>query len=110
MQKNPFSAPTREYPVDFGLPFNENYRLILNVPDGYQVEELPKSKSFIMDNKDAVFAYQIGQIDNRIMLNIRFSVSKPLFLPAEYTALKDFFDLVVAKESEQIVLKKIINN
>ncbi len=107
LQKNPFSSPSREYPVDFGAPFSETYRLNLTIPEGYQVEELPKGASIVLGDKNGKFSYAIGQMDKRIVVNMRFSIDKPMFLPAEYTNLKDFFDMVVAKESEQIVLKKI---
>lgn len=107
MQKNLFTSSSRMYPVDFGVPWSETYRLNLGIPEGYKVEELPKSKSIQLGEKDGKFSYTIGQMDNRIALNLRFSIDKPLFLPSEYEKLKEFLDLVVAKESEQIVLKKI---
>jgi len=108
MTKNPFTTLTREYPVDFGVPYNESYKLNLTIPDGYQVEELPKSKSIVLDDKVGIFTYQIAQMDKRVVLNMRFSILKSLFLPSEYPNLKSFFDLIVAKEAEQIVLKKIV--
>jgi len=107
--KNPFTSPTREYPVDFGVASDEIYQLNLIVPDGYTVEELPQSKSYTLEGKSAMFMYRIQKIDNRIILSTRLNIGKTLFLPAEYPQLKDFFDIVVAKESEQIVLKKITN-
>jgi hypothetical protein len=107
LQENPFSAPTRNYPVDYGIPFLESYKLVLTVPEGYQVEELPKNKNIMIGDKDGKFSYIIGQMDNRVVVNMRFSIDKPLFLPAEYQNLKEFYDQVVAKQAEQIVLKKI---
>ena len=108
MTKNPFTTLTREYPVDFGVPYNETYTLNLVIPEGYQVEELPKSKSIVLDDKVGIFTYQIAQMDRRVVLNMRLSILKSLFLPSEYPNLKSFFDLIVAKEAEQIVLKKIV--
>jgi len=108
MTKNPFTTITREYPVDFGVPYTESFKLNLTIPDGYQVEELPKSKSFVLDDKVGVFTYQIAQMDKRVVLNMRLSILKSFFLPSEYSNLKSFFDLIVAKEAEQIVLKKIV--
>ena len=108
MTKNPFTTLTREYPVDFGVPYTESYKLNLTIPDGYQVEELPKNKSIVLDDKVGIFTYQIAQMDRRVVLNMRFSILKSLFLPSEYPNLKSFFDLIVAKEAEQIVLKKIV--
>ncbi len=106
MTKNPFTTPNRVYPVDFGVPYTEDYKLNLVIPDGYQVEELPKSTSYVLDDKAGIFNYQIAQMNNRIVLNLRFSIRKSLFLPTEYPGLKNLFDLIVAKEAEQIVLKK----
>lgn len=105
--QNPFTSPTRVYPVDFGVPFVENYRMNFTIPEGYKVEELPKNKNIVLGNKDGRFIYTIVQMDNRIVMNLRFSIDKSMFLPEEYQNLKDFFDKVIATEGEQVVLKKI---
>lgn len=105
--QNPFTSPTRVYPVDFGIPFIENYKMNFTIPAGYKVEELPKSKTILLGEKDGRFTYSIGQMDNRIVVNVRFAIDKVLFVPGEYQNLKEFFDRVVANEAEQIVLKKI---
>ena len=73
MTKNPFSTQTREYPVDFGVPFNESYKLNFIIPDGYQVEELPISKSIVLNDKVGTFTYKIGQMDKRVVLDMRLS-------------------------------------
>lgn len=105
--QNPFSSPDRLYPVDFGIPFSESYTMNFTIPEGYQVEELPKNKNIMMPEKGGRFIYAIEQKDNRIVLNLRFSIDRSLFIPSEYPNLKDFFDRVIAAEGEQIVLKKI---
>lgn len=107
INKNPFTSPTREYPVDYGVPFTESYQLNLTIPDGYSIEELPQSKSFALEGKGGSFIYKVVQAGNIISLSMRFNIDKTLFLPTEYKILKDFYDIVVAKQSEQIVLKKI---
>jgi len=45
--------------------------------------------------------------DNKIVISTRFSMNKALFLPDEYKMLQEFYNMIIAKESEQIVLKKI---
>jgi len=107
MSENPFTLPTRNYPVDFGIPFTDNYKFSLVIPEGYKVEELPKNRNIVLGEKAGRFIYTIGQMDNRIILNMRFSIDKSLFLPEEYPTLKEFFDLIVAKEAEQIIFKKL---
>lgn len=103
---NPFTSPTRVYPVDFGVPFSEIYTMQLTIPKGYTIEELPKSESYVMEDKGGQFLYQISQVDDKIILSLRFSIGKTLFIPSEYQALKNFYDLVVNKQAEQIILKK----
>jgi len=103
---NPFTSPTREYPVDFGAPFSESYNMQLTIPEGYLVEELPKSKSLVMEGKAGQFQYQVSQVGNKILLNYRFAIDKTLFIPSEYPTLQKFFNLVINKQAEQIILKK----
>lgn len=105
---NPFTSPTREYPVDFGVSSSEIYQLNLIIPEGYKVEELPQSKSFALGEKGGSFIYKIMQTDNIVSFSMRLNIDKTLFLPDEYKFLQEFFNIIVAKESEQIVLKKII--
>ena len=105
---NPFTSPMREYPVDFGAPFSESYTMLLTVPEGYAVEELPQSKSLVMEGKAGLFQYMVTQVGNKISLNFRFSINKTLFIPSEYPTLQNFFNLVINKQAEQIILKKTI--
>jgi hypothetical protein len=105
-RNNPFTSPTRLYPVDFGAPFVENYNLQLTIPEGYAIEELPQNKTYTLEGKGGVFLYKVSKVGNIILLNIRFSIDKPLFLPSEYLALKEFFNVAINKQAEQIILKK----
>ena len=105
-KKNPFTSPSRVYPVDFGVPFIENHIFTFVIPEGYKVEELPKNLTLALPGKAGLFNYQISSQDNRITLNMRMSVDKTMFIPDEYKDLKAFFDQIVNKQSEQIVLKK----
>jgi len=105
-KSNPFTSPTRTYPVDFGLPFIQTYNLQLTIPEGYSVEELPKNVSLGLSEKGGEFLYKITQVSNKIVLNIRFSIDKAIFIPSEYLNLKEFYNLVINKQAEQIILKK----
>ncbi len=107
LDENPFTAPKREYPVDFGNIFNESYQISITIPEGYMVEEIPQSLTMVLDDKSIRFICQTGQIGNSVMLNYKLNVDKPVFLPAEYESLKNIYDRMILKQSEQIVFKKI---
>lgn len=105
--ENPFTSPKREYPVDFGSASSDIYQITLQIPKGYKVEEVPKNKSLILPDKGAAYYYQLTQTESSIIVSTRFTINKTLFVPTEYPALREFYNAVVAKEAEQIVLKKI---
>ena len=103
---NPFKNEKRTYPVEFPYPTSDQYVLALTIPDGYKVEELPKSMSLTLPPKDAQFSYHIA-IDGKIIrLSVKIQVNKLGVPVEEYTFLRNFFSQVSAKLSEMIVLKK----
>lgn len=105
--ENPFTSPKREFPVDYGSSSSDIYQLILQIPKGYKVEEIPQNKSFTLPGKGAAYYYQMAQTESTITLSTRFIIDKTLFLPSEYPDLREFYNTIVAKEAEQIVFKKI---
>lgn len=106
MEENPFRSDTREYPVDFGSPYEKTVSYKIKIPSDLVVEELPKPKILILPDNAARFIYSATQIENSITFTSQLSVNKSIFVQSEYAALKQFFDQIVAKQSEQIVLKK----
>ena len=103
---NPFKIDKREYPVDFGYPHDEVYMVQIEIPDGYEVDELPQSKVLMLPQGTSRYLYNISQLENKLTLTSSFSVNKSLFSQLEYPDLREFFNQVVAKQAEQIVLKK----
>lgn len=105
-EANPFKLKERKYPVSFGLPINESYILSMEIPEGYTVEELPEPARVTLNDKGASFSYKAATNENKIQITSRFKVNQVEFPPAEYEQLKEFFNLVIEKHAEQIILKK----
>jgi hypothetical protein len=103
---NPFKSQQRLYPVEMPATFDELYTLNMAIPAGYEVDELPKSAVVKFNEDEGLFQYLVGKSDNVIQLRSRIVLRKAYFPPEEYESLRDFFDLIVKKQSEQIVLKK----
>jgi hypothetical protein len=106
LENNPFKEETRQYPVDFGSAIEKVYICKIKVPENYAVDELPKSKSFMLPANAARFLFNVAQTGNTIMVTSTMSINKNLFLQDEYLNLREFYSQVIAKQSEQIVLKK----
>jgi len=106
-KENPFKSATRAYPVEMPYAFDETYVLTLDVPPGYEVDELPKAIKVNLDEEGtSFFEYIIGNSKGTISFRSRIKLSRTYFLPEEYEILREFFNLVVSKQSEQIVFKK----
>jgi hypothetical protein len=106
LESNPFVIEKRTYPVDFGTRTEKTYMLKLLLPEGYQVDELPQGKLLSLPDNAGRFLYNIVQNGNTITLTSSFQINKSLFVQDEYPYLKEFYSQVIAKQAEQIVLKK----
>ena len=106
--KNWFSAADRYYPVEMPYTMDETYALTMEVPKGYKVEELPKQNLARFDEEgNSFFEYRISLSENLISFRSRVKIDRAFFLPEEYPILREFFNHIVSKQSEQIVFKKI---
>ena len=105
--ENPFKLDKREYPVDFGYPSGVNFRVIVNLPEGYKIESLPEPEAFMMPDNLGLFKYNITGNDKMIQLSVESEMNQSVITPLYYDALKAYFSQLVEKENEQIVLTRI---
>lgn len=106
VKENPFKSENRIYPVDFGSPFEKTSLIKLKVPEGYIVEELPKTIAIGLPNNGGKYLYSINNMNGIISLTSLMSINKGIFVQEEYPNLREFYNQIVAKQSELIVLKK----
>lgn len=106
LKKNPFASAERLYPVEMPYRTKELYTFNMEIPEGYFVEELPKSSRVKFNEDEGMFEYIIDKDDKYIQLRCILSLEKTSYLPEDYESLRDFFSYVVKKEAEQIVFKK----
>lgn len=104
--ENPFKLENREYPVDFGRPYEVTVVTKIGIPEGYVIEEMPPSKVYMMADKSGRYIYNLTQVGNTITFTSSLTINSALYTQVEYPNLREFFNQVVAKQNEQIVLKK----
>lgn len=106
-KENPFKSAERKYPVEMPYTMDETYNLQMEVPVGYEVDELPKSMVLkLNEEEEGLFEYRVSLSGSNISLRCRLQLKRAWFQPDEYEMLREFFSMVVKKESEQIVFKK----
>ncbi|MFT3912282.1 MAG: DUF3857 domain-containing protein [Ferruginibacter sp.] len=107
IKENPFKSPTRTYPVEMPYCIDETYLLKLDVPKGYTIDELPKPLMVkLNDNEESFFEYALSESGGIISLRSRICLKRCNFLTSEYSVLREFYNMIVKKQNEQIVLKK----
>ncbi len=106
-RENPFKQEERQYPVDFGYPTKDQFAIVINIPKGYHVESLPKSEALKLYDDMANFSYRINENGGKIQLICERDINTALISPQYYGELKQFYDMMVKKQKEQIVLSKI---
>ena len=106
-EENPFKLEKREYPIDFAYPFKTRYFVNIMLPEGYVVESMPKSEVLDFQNGASKFEYVAKENGKFLQFNIEFDISTSLIQPQDYEMFKKFFNSVIEKQTEQIVLKKV---
>ena len=101
-----FRKEERKLPVDFPYPTSIYYTFILEIPEGYAVEELPQSQNLTCPPVNGRIQFMAQQ--NGILINVvyRVTMGKTLVLPEQYADLRLFWETAVGIEKSTIVIKK----
>lgn len=108
MSENPFKSEERKYPIDYEYPRKNKYIISIKIPENYTIESLPESGIFSLFDNMGKFSYIIKKsTTGTIQLLCEQTINKSLMGAEVYTELKKFYDMIVEKENEKIVLTKI---
>lgn len=106
MKENPLKSESRSFPIDYACATEQSFYMNFTIPEGYKVEELPKPLRIKWTDESIKFEYNINATGNKIQLVSKFILTRPVFEAKEYKELRDMYAQIVAKQEEQIVLKK----
>lgn len=105
-KENPFKANNRKIPVEFGTSWKENYRISIQIPQGYKIKHLPESLAVGISNNLGVFKYQISNTGSKINVISIIQLNTSVISPNYYEELKAFYKKMIEKQTEKIVLIK----
>jgi len=106
IDENPFKLDERKYPVDYAYPISEKIIFQYTIPEGYMIEEMPKNIKISMPEKAGSYKFMVSVTGNKLQVISQFKINKTTFYYDEYSSLKQFYDTVINKQAEKIVLKK----
>jgi hypothetical protein len=107
IEDNPFKQEERKYPVDFAYCTNKTIIVSIKIPEGYEVAEIPAPLVIELPKKTGRVNYQVSQLSNKLSLTYRININKSFFTPEEYPVLREFYNQIIKKQSEPVILNKI---
>ena len=106
-KENPFKLDHRNYPIDYVYPIADKYMVNIMIPEGYIVETLPESVKSQFNGTDGEFTYLSKVNGSYIQFTISLDLNKTIILPTEYEQFKEFYQQMIEKETEKVVLTKV---
>lgn len=107
VERNPFRQEKRDYPIDFVYPQQEKINLNLVLPDGYVIESLPGAINLAMPDNLGTFRFVSQPGDKTVQISATYDMNEAVIAADYYDSLKEFYQKMVDKQNEKIVLKKI---
>lgn len=104
---NPFQSPSRLYPVEFPYKIDKVYILSLDIPKGFQIDEIPKSATIKLNEDQGQFDYLVLTNPDNIQMQVRLRLNRTLFPVEDYQNLYEFYGDIEKKINEKIVFKRV---
>ena len=101
---NPLNQDKRTYPVDMTYPWKQVYTSQIEIPENYAIDFIPEK--FVVRNDLAEIEYTVMQSRNTLTLSFSTYFKKSVYPPEDYSKIKFYFNEMVKKGNEKIVLIK----
>lgn len=96
----------RKYPIDFISPYTRVKKVVLEIPEGYVIEEMPKSKKIVTEDKEIEYNYIIEQKGNKLEIVSTTKVASADYPKEYYPAFKQIWGVASKQENQVISLVK----
>jgi len=103
--KNPFTAASRNYPIDFGYLRNYTFSSNIKIPVGYKIKTIPESKNYVLPENSGTLRFEIrknavGSID----VFFDFKLNYTQFKSTSYESIKDLFAKAVQLQTQSLIV------
>lgn len=103
---NPFKSEERQFPVDLTYPTEYSSVIIVDLPENYEIKNLPESIMLSNEDKSISLKIMVGSTPSKVQFQVNMKVEKALFNEVEYFDLRQFYTQLISKMSESIHLIK----
>ena len=96
----------RKYPIEFFSPYETIKKVTITIPEGYKIENLPKSKKIKTEDDGINYSYVISSEGNKIIVETSVKIDSTDFPKEYYTAFKQIFDVITQYEGQLVTVVK----
>ena len=80
---------------------------MLELPRGFKILNIPKTISLQLPDGAGKFSYFISETEGVLSVFSKLSIKKVHHAADKYVTFKDFYDKIIQKHAEQVVMKKV---
>lgn len=102
VSQNPLKEKERSYPIDFVFKKQEQFECRLMLPEGFTTEFIPENVD--INNELFQLKYTAAKSEGIVLITMSYAFKKAVYEPDEYGQVKSFFDELVKKSNERVVL------
>lgn len=106
LDESPFEIENREYPIFLNNTSNSLYHMTYEIPEGYTATYVPEPLKLSLGDDIGSYYFNVQQVGNKISIIRKYKINSDIISTEVYPGLKAFYELIIEKESDQIVLKK----
>lgn len=107
IESNPFTANKREFAVFYDNLVNINKVITIDYPENMIVESMPEPLHMRLPEGIGSYNYTISTVSNKLNINFKLKIGRDIITPDHYEALKRFYNLIMEKQSQKIVLTTV---
>lgn len=106
ISRNPFNLNERTYPVDLGSETELRVAMAIKLPGNYTLTEKPKALNMSLANGGGRYLCNTELEGNVLMFSQLMQFNKPIYDPAEYLSLKEFYSRIIQMQKTDVILKR----
>jgi len=96
----------RKYPIEFFSPYETIKKVTITIPEGYKIENLPKSKKIKTEDGGIAYSYLVFSEGNKIVVETSVKIDSTDFPKEYYPAFKQVFDVITQYEGQLVTIVK----
>ena len=103
---SPFKAEKRDLPVEFSNNLVRKHNITIQLPDNYEIEEMPKNLQIKMPDGKLSVRIICSQTGNKVNIAYTYTRNTVFYGVSDYELIRNFYTTLEQSGNTKLVLKK----